>query len=106
MKRLYVIVTTLLIGAAASTAQAKSMVRVKAIGASPRGQYVAFEEFGYQNGRKRPFSKIRIMNVWKNKYVAKPIHVIGRGNREELLDIRQKAKIRALKNLKRFNIAI
>ncbi len=47
-----------------------SMVRIKAIGSSPRGQFVAFEEFGYQsNDIKKPYAKIKIMNMWKNKII-------------------------------------
>lgn len=86
-------------------APAKTLVRVNAIGSSPRGQYVAFEEFGYKEGRKFPFSKIRVMNVWKNKYMDESVIVIGKDKEDRLEVIRQKAKAQALKKLKKFNIS-
>lgn len=86
--------------------QARALVRVKAIGSSPRGQYVAFEEFGYQHGRTKPYSKIRIMNVWKSEYVDIPVQVIGKKRGEQLISVREKAKDLALDKLKKFNIAI
>jgi predicted secreted protein len=105
MKKLFVFITTIFISTATIQVQAKNLVRVKAIGASPRGQYVAFEEFGYKNGRKIPFSKIRVMNVWKNKYVDTPIQVIGAGEQERLNQVREKAKELATKKLQKFNIS-
>ena len=79
-------------------------MRVNAIGSSPRGQYVAFEEFGYKEGRKYPYSKIRVMNVWKNKYVEEAIYIIGKDKKDELNSVRNKAKSLAKKKLKKFNI--
>lgn len=106
MKRLYVILTTLFISAAVTTpVQSNPLVRIKAIGSSPRGQYVAFEEFGYKNGRKFPYSRIRVMNVWKNKYVDTPIYLIGTEKDDRLNSIRSKAKSLAVKKLKKFNIS-
>ena len=106
MKRLYVLLTTLFISAAATTpVQSNPLVRIKAIGSSPRGQYVAFEEFGYKNGRKFPYSRIRVMNVWKNRYVDTPIYLIGTEKDDRLNIIRIKAKSLAVKKLKKFNIS-
>lgn len=106
MKRLYVLLTTLFISAATTTpVQSNPLVRIKAIGSSPRGQYVAFEEFGYKNGRKFPYSRIRVMNVWKNKYVDTPIYLIGTEKDDRLNSIRSKAKSLAVKKLKKFNIS-
>lgn len=104
MKKLYILITALFLTSV--TAQAKSMVRVKAIGKSPRGQFVAFEEYGYKNGRKTPFSKIRVMNVWKSKYVDNPVQVIANDDEEKLLEVRMKAKKLASQKLKKFNIAM
>lgn len=102
MKKLYILVTALFITQAVP---AKTLVRINAIGSSPRGQYVAFEEFGYKEGRKFPFSKIRVMNVWKNKYVEDAVQVIGKDESDRLQAIRQKAKAMADKKLKKFNIS-
>lgn len=101
MKKLYVLLTALFVSQGVS---AKTLVRINAIGASPRGQYVAFEEFGYKEGRKTPYSKIRVMNVWKNKYVEEPIQVIGTKKEENLEEVRKKAKDLALRKFKKFNI--
>lgn len=101
MKKLYVLLTALFVSQGVS---AKTLVRINAIGASPRGQYVAFEEFGYKEGRKTPYSKIRVMNVWKNKYVEEPIQVIGTKKDEKLEEVRKKAKDLALRKFKKFNI--
>ena len=106
MKRLYVFLTTLIVASVGNSAHANNMVRVKALGSSPRGQFVAFEEFGYKNGRKIPFSKIRIMNMWKNKYADKPIQVLGKRKEINLEFVREKAKRLAIDRLKKFNITI
>lgn len=102
MKKLYILLTALFITQAAP---AKTLVRVNAIGSSPRGQFVAFEEFGYKQGRKLPYSKIRVLNVWKNKYVDKPVQVIGSDDSDRLEYVRQRAKNLADKQLKKFNIS-
>lgn len=103
MKKLYILMTSFLLSI--TVIEAKSLVKVKAIGSSPRGQYIAFEEYGYRNGQKKPFSKIRVMNVWKSKYVENTIQVIANGQ-EELSQVRLKAKKLASKKLKKFNIAM
>ena len=85
---------------------AKTMMRVSALGSSPKGQYVAFEEFGFLNNSKIPFSRIRVMNVWKNRYVGKEINVISdKKNQLELEQVRAKAKKLAAERLKQFNIS-
>lgn len=104
MKKLFFAMTCLCISLSAIKAQSGTMVRIKALGSSPRGQYVAFEEFGYLDGVKLPYSKIRIRNMWKNKEVEKPIEVIGRGQDARLNAIRQKAKDLAHKKFQKFNI--
>lgn len=105
MKKLYIL-STIFILSTFNISDSKAMVRVKALGSSPRGQFVAFEEYGYKNGRKYPFSKIRVMNVWKNKYVDEAIHLIGIEQEENLSSVRVKAKKMAIKKLKKFNISM
>lgn len=85
---------------------AKTMIRVNALGASPKGQFVAFEEFGYLDNSTIPFSRIKVMNVWKNKYVGKTINVVSdKKNDLELDQVRAQAKKLAKEGLKRFNIS-
>ena len=83
----------------------KNLIRVKAIGKSSKGQYIAFEEYGFTNNSKTPFSKIRVMNVWKKKYVTKEIKVIGPSHNSNLKEVRAKAKKLAKQDLKTFNIS-
>ncbi len=106
MKKLYVFLVSVLVTTVTTQAHASNTVRVKALGSSPRGQYVAFEEFGYKNGRTMPFSKIRIMNVWKNKYADKTVQVIGKNNEVNLAHVRHQAKTLAKEQLDKFNISI
>lgn len=105
MKRLLICLSSLLIASTISTnTQARNFVRVMAIGSSPKGQFVAFEEFGYQNGKTLPFSKIRIMNMWKNKYITAPILVVANKEADDLRQVRSKAKTQAQSFLKKYNI--
>lgn len=98
-----IILITLILGSL--SVNAKNLIRVKTLGKSPKGQFIAFEEFGFKNDAKVPFSKIRVMNVWKNKYVTKTIYVTDPKNEMNLNQIRAKAKKLANKNLKAFNIS-
>lgn len=85
---------------------AKSTVTVRSIGASPKGQYVAIEEYGFLNSSKVPFSKIKIMNVWKQKYVGRDITVSG--NRKQISNlskIRARAIKKASKSLQKYRIS-
>lgn len=93
------------------SALAGNMIRVQALGSSPKGQYVAFEEFGYMDGLKAPFSQIRVKNVWKDRYVDQPIKVVDEGKEEKQEDemaleqVRAKAKSLAREKLKTYNIS-
>ena len=87
-------------------AWAKSTVSVRPIGASPKGQFVAIEEYGYINSSKVPFSKIKIMNVWKQRYVG-PIIIVN-GNIKQtsnLSKVRAQAIKKAYRSLKKYNIS-
>jgi predicted secreted protein len=88
-----------------SVSMASSLVQVKAIGVSPKGQFVAFEEFGFTHESKVPYSKIRVMNVWKNEYVLKTIFVSDPSSEMKLEQVRAKAKKLANEQLKQLNIS-
>ena len=64
---------------------------------------MAFEEFGYIDGSKSSFSSIRVKNVWKNKYVDRPIKVTS--EKDELHQVRAQAKKLAAERLSKFNIS-
>ncbi len=103
--RTLLILSTLAIALFSQVAFSKNLIRVKALGKSSKGQYVAFEEYGFTNNSKTPFSKIRVMNVWKNKYVTKEIKVISTNKNSNLEEVRAKAKKLAKKDLISFNIS-
>jgi predicted secreted protein len=87
-----------------SAAHGRSVIKVNHIGHSPKGQYVAFEEFGYLLGNV-PFVRVRVYNTWKNKYVTKPVRITGKDKDSSLSKIRQEAKRLANKDLQAFNIS-
>jgi predicted secreted protein len=88
----------------ASQTFAGSIVKVSPIGFSPKGQFVAFEEFGFSD-KKIPYSKIRVFNTWKNKYVSKEFKLIGKEDVDSLELVRLKVKKLALKDLKKYDIS-
>ena len=103
MKKLAILLgMVVMIGA--GQVSAKTMVRIKTIGSSPKGQFVAFEEFGFKNNEKTAYSRIRVMNMWKNKYVDKAVNVVGTKKENNLKQVRLKAKRLAQKQLKKFDI--
>jgi hypothetical protein len=62
------------------------------LGASPRGQFVAIEEYGYMLDNHSSYSRIKVLNVWKKEYIGHPIHVEFPGHRSAVL---QKARSKA-----------
>lgn len=76
------------------------------LGVSPKGQYVALEEYGYKLENHAYYVSIRIMNVWKKEYVGTPVLVELPAYRPDILQkARDKARILAEENLKRFQIS-
>lgn len=96
-------ILVLIILISALPVQAK-LVNINALGSSPKGQYVAIEESGYKLGSKLPFTRIRVMNMWKNKYVTKPVIVIGKEKDISLTSIRKRAFEKAVVQFKKYNI--
>lgn len=82
-----------------------SPVQIAAIGSSPKGQFVAIEEFGYNQGLKTYYSRIRFMNLWKKEY-AGPVVEVEQGARhpDDLERVREKAKRSAEPHFEKFNI--
>lgn len=84
----------------------RNMVKVEAIGSSGKGQFVAIEQYGYSVKDKRPYSIIKIMNVWKKQYVQKPIIIRGKKIKKQELDrVRAKARYQARAFFKRYGIS-
>lgn len=74
----------------ANAALGKTIVRINPLGESSKGQYIAYEEYGYLGNSSQPFVKFKIMNVWKNKYVE-DFKLMG-DDAQSLEEIRKKIK--------------
>lgn len=78
---------------------------IDTLGTSPKGQYVALEEYGYKSQSHSYYVRIKVINVWKKEYVGKEIAVELPAHRPNYLKkARSKARILALEELKRFDI--
>ncbi|HXH76012.1 MAG TPA: hypothetical protein VNJ08_13665 [Bacteriovoracaceae bacterium] len=79
---------------------------IDTLGTSPKGQYVALEEYGYKADNHSYYVTIKIINVWSKEYVGTPIQVELPAFRPYiLLKAREKAKVLAQDELKRFQIS-
>jgi predicted secreted protein len=75
------------------------------IGTSPKGQFVAIEEYGYHPGTHMYFVNIRIMNVWRKEYVGSGVQIELPASRPYVLKkARKEAKELALNSLKKYQI--
>jgi predicted secreted protein len=54
---------------------ASSKQKIDVLGTSPKGQFVAVEEYGYRPGTHMYFVNIRVMNVWKKEYVGDKVQI-------------------------------
>lgn len=85
---------------------AKEHQMIDTLGSSPKGQFVALEEYGYQSLNHTYYVKIKVMNVWRKKYVGKEIFVELPAHRPDYLKrARQKAKMLAQDELSKFHIS-
>ena len=78
--------------------------KLNVIGFSKDGRYLAFEEFGTQDGSGFPYSNVYFVETAKNSYAAAPVKV--RLDNEAATEgaARLKAKNSAAANLKKFKI--
>lgn len=78
---------------------------IDTLGSSPKGQYVALEEYGYQSHKHTYYVKIKVINVWTKEFVGKSIEVEMPAQQPRFLqEARLKAKVLAQDELKKFNI--
>ena len=88
-----------------SSLKASEHQMIDTLGVSPKGQYVALEEYGYKNLNHSYYVRIKIMNVWKKEYVGKFVDVELPADRPDFLKkARSKARILALEELRKFDI--
>ena len=74
------------------------------IGFSKDGRYLAFEEYGTQDGSGFPYSSIYFIDVAKNAYAAKSINVRLDSETATERQARAKAKLNAAASLRRLRI--
>src|SRR5690606_6030530 len=75
---------------------AKEHQMIDTLGSSPKGQFVALEEYGYKSLSHTYYVKIKVMNVWRKEYVGKEILVELPAHRPMFLEkARRKARILA-----------
>ena len=74
------------------------------IGFSKDGRYLAFEEYGTQDGSGYPYSNIYFIDVEKNAYAAKPVTVLVETETATERQARARAKLGATANLRKFRI--
>jgi predicted secreted protein len=78
---------------------------IDTLGVSPKGQYVALEEYGYKSQNHSYYVKISVMNVWTKEFVGNAIHVELPALRPEYLSkARAEAKLKSHDVLKHFQI--
>lgn len=86
--------------------QASEHQIIDVLGVSPKGQYVAVEEYGYRSQNHTYYVSVKVMNVWTKEYVGEKVEVIQPAHRPHYLDkARAEAKTQAHEQLKRFNIS-
>lgn len=79
---------------------------IDTLGSSPKGQFVALEQYGYKVQSHTYYVSIKVMNVWTKKYVGSAVDVELPAIRpNNLHKAREKARILASEELKRFNIS-
>ncbi len=78
---------------------------IDTLGASPKGQYVALEQYEYKATNHSYYVRIQVMNVWTKKYVGKTFEVeMPASRREDLEKARILARSLAFEELRKFDI--
>ncbi len=101
MKYLILFVLTMI----SSAASAREHQVIDTLGSSKKGQYVALEEYGYEQQRHSYFVRIKVINVWTSEYVGRSINVeLPALRSNDLQKARERAKVLAQDELNRFGI--
>jgi predicted secreted protein len=80
--------------------------KIDTLGFSRAGQFVAFEEYGYNTHNHSYFVSIKIMNVWTEEYVGASFEVEEPAlGPDHLAFARLRAKKLAAEELKKFKIS-
>jgi predicted secreted protein len=82
-----------------------SKQKIDVLGSSPKGQFVAVEEYGYRPGTHMYFVNIRVMNVWKKEYVGDKVQIELPASRPFVLKKARKEAFEMAQNtFKKYNI--
>jgi predicted secreted protein len=88
-----------------SAAMASEHQMIDTLGSSPKGQYVALEQYGYKDMNHSYYVRIQVMNVWTQEYVGKTFEVeMPASRRDDLARARNRARSLALEELIKFDI--
>lgn len=78
---------------------------INALGSSPKGQYIAVEEYGYHSQKHSYYVCIKILNVWTKEYEGSAISVELPAHRPTYLNkARSEARTLAQNLLLKFKI--
>lgn len=72
------------------TTFAGDKAELQLIGFSVNGKYMAFEQYGIQDGSGFPYSEIFIVDVIKNSYIDKPFKLVVEDEQASLQTVRDK----------------
>src|SRR5687767_594253 len=89
---------------AVASADAGDFATLNFIGFSKDGKYLAFEEYGVQDGSGFPYSSIYFVDVAKNSYAAPPVNISIENEAMSESQARTRARTRAAATLRRLRI--
>ena len=88
----------------AAFVQAGDYAKLNFIGFSKNGKYLAFEEYGVQDGSGFPYSAFYLVNVETNSYAAGPFGSRIQNETATQQQVRTSARLRAAASMKKFGI--
>ncbi len=103
MKKLLTTITLVLILAIASNSFAGDYAELNYIGMSENGRYMAFEEYGEQDGSGYSYSNIYFLDVEQNRYASPPVKILL-GDTDGIEAARKKAAKSSAAHLKKYGI--
>lgn len=91
---------------AAGISIAGDFATLNVIGFSPSGRYMAFEEYGTQDGSGFPYANTFFIDVSKNAFAAAPVKTVVNDDSASESAARKRAMALSAKKLKQFGIVI
>ena len=100
----YFLTIAFLLTVSSASVFAGDFARLNVIGFSQDGKYLAFEEYGTQDGSGFPYANIYFIETAKNSFAASTVKVLLESETASEATARLKAKTSAAANLKKFKI--